>query len=104
LVIEPIGTLSSDVQRVVAGIRLRRGADRFDHQRCSCAHLGGVAMVGAGSRTGGVGFVQRSRRLAAAEGGRRRSSVVDPLATTGVAGRGWSAAVASIVGWKGGLR
>ncbi len=32
------------VQRVVAGIRPRRGADRLDHQRCARADLGGAAV------------------------------------------------------------
>ena len=50
-----------------------------------------------GRELAGSDLVQRSRRLAATEGGRRRSSVVDPLATTGVAGRGCPSAAASIV-------
>ena len=39
------------VQRVVAGLRQERGADRLDHQRRARADLGGPAVGGAGART-----------------------------------------------------
>ena len=40
------------VQRAVAGLRRRRGADRFDHQRRARADVGRAAVDGAGPRAG----------------------------------------------------
>ena len=90
-----------DVQRAVAGIRLDRGADRFDHQWRARADLGRAAVAGVGPRAARLGFAERTRGVAEVAAGRYRAHVVDPVATTRAARRRRSGPAAAILAGAG---
>src|SRR6202023_3685739 len=86
--------------------RPERGADRFDHQRCARADVGGTAVGRVGPRADRIGFTERARGVAAAESGRYGAHVVDPLAVAQGPCRGCAGPATPLVAgaWRVGCR